>query len=86
MSNTESWFKVSDFLYSGISQKIKFYQDFPRFATTKNMEDLGEAIKIYSEQCVVSSKFLRDDYQNLCQSLQQEPQQEPVEDEYDLEI
>ncbi|SHN87951.1 hypothetical protein [Desulfitobacterium chlororespirans] len=82
MSNTDSWFKVSDFLYSGISQKIKFYQDFPRFATPKNMEDLKEAIKIYSEQCVVSSKFLRDDYQNLCQSLQQEP----VEDEYDLEI
>jgi len=82
MPCTEEWSKVSDFLYSGISEKIKFYQNFPRFATPKNLEDLGEAIKIYSEKCILSSKFLKDDYQVLCENLKQRT----FEEELDIEI
>ncbi|KUO71671.1 MAG: hypothetical protein APF81_22805 [Desulfosporosinus sp. BRH_c37] len=69
MSNKD-WFAVSSFLYSGISSKISFCKDFPRFATSENLKELEDAIKIYSKNCIVSGKFLLEEYQALCEGLE----------------
>ncbi|MDO0824055.1 hypothetical protein [Desulfosporosinus nitroreducens] len=65
----DDWFAVSSFLYSGITQKLSFYKDYPKYATPREMKELEDALGIYLKNCIGSGKFLVEEYQALGRSL-----------------
>lgn len=67
-------FSVSRFLYRGIIDEIKHLQRIIEFSELTEYEkqkliDLEEAIQWYKENCMVSSEYLQEEWQNIKNKL-----------------
>ena len=67
-------FSVSRFLYRGIIDEIKHLQRIIEFSELteydkQKLADLEEAIQWYRENCIVSSDYLHEEWQNIKNKL-----------------
>ncbi len=82
MSERDDWWVIHQYLYNGISDRIRWYKDHQDLATPEEMGRLKEALDVYRDNCVVSGKSLDDAYEALCGSLAQQLLEEDQELEF----